>query len=169
MTVQNAGAIDVSAISKLGHDEGQDLFVVEVGRSTDLIGTLTQEEWGMQTDCPDWDVRRMYLHVLGAHQSGASIRELTHQLWAGSRYRRAHGGPPHAALSHVQVAEREHLTPAELTSRFGKAGLDAARKPASDACAYAGHPHERRPRLREVVAWIPERHDLPSGPVDAPR
>jgi uncharacterized protein (TIGR03083 family) len=127
MTVQNAGAIDVSAIAKLGHYEGQDLFVVEVGRSTDLIGTLTQEEWGMQTDCPDWDVRRMYLHVLGAHQSGASIRELTHQLWAGSRYRRAHGGPPHAALSHVQVAEREHLTPAELTSRFGKAGLDAAR------------------------------------------
>jgi uncharacterized protein (TIGR03083 family) len=127
MTVRNDGALDVSAISPLGHDEAQDLFISEVGRTMDLLRMLTPEEWDMQTDCPDWDVRRMYLHVLGAHESGASIRELMHQMWASWRHRRAHGGPPHAALSHVQVAEREQFTPGELTSRFEKAGLDAAR------------------------------------------
>ena len=127
MTVRNEGAIEAAAISPLGHDEAQDLFVAEVGRTTELLRTLSPDDWRSQTDCPAWDVRQMYLHVLGAHESGASTRELVHQLWASSRYRRAHGGPPHAALSYVQVAERESLTPADLTSRFEKAGLAAAR------------------------------------------
>ena len=127
MTVRNEGTLEVSTIPPLGHDEAQDLFIVEVERTMNLIRTLAPEDWGMQTDCPAWDVRRMYLHVLGAHESGASMRQLTHQMWAGSRYRRVHGGPPHAALSHIQVAEREHLSPDEIVSRFEKAGLSAAR------------------------------------------
>lgn len=127
MTVRNEGALDAGTIPPLGHNEAQDLFVVEVGRTMDLLRALSPDEWEMQTDCPAWDVRRMYLHVLGAHESGASMRELTHQMWAGTHYRRANGGPPHAALSHVQVADREHLSPAELTGRFENAGLSAAR------------------------------------------
>lgn len=127
MTIQHEGDLDVSTIRPLGHDEAQDRFVAEVGRTMELLRSLTPDEWGMQTDCPAWDVRQMYLHVLGAHESGASTRELVHQLRASSRHRRVHAGPPHAALSYIQVAERAQVTPAELIPRFEKAGLAASR------------------------------------------
>lgn len=127
MTDLNTRARDVADIAPLGHDEAQDLFAVEVRRTTDLLRELSPHDWQQQTDCPAWDVRRMYLHVLGAHESGASVRELVHQLRAGSRYRRAHGGPPHAALSAVQVQERELVPASELPARLEQSGLAAAR------------------------------------------
>lgn len=67
---------------------------------------LGLSEWTLQTACPDWDVRRMYLHVLGACQGSASVREGVHQLRAAGKRRRASGGPLEPNLSAIQVAER---------------------------------------------------------------
>lgn len=102
----------------LSHDEGLDLFAVELQRSLDLLRGLSPTEWSAQTDCPDWDVHRMYLHVLGACESGASVGEFLHQMRAARAYQRAHGGPQEAALSATQVADRRSLTPDELIARF---------------------------------------------------
>lgn len=128
MTIEQDDLIDVRAIPPLGHLEAQDLFVTEVDRTAALVESLAPEDWSRQTDCPAWDVRRLYLHVLGAHESGASMREFAHQMRASARYRRAHGGPPEAALSWVQVSDREALTPDDLLRRLRPAGLAASRQ-----------------------------------------
>ena len=104
--------------SPLSHTEGLDLFAVELQRNLDLMATLAPADWAAQTDCPDWDVRRMYLHVLGACESGASLPEFLHQMRAARAYQRAHGGPQEAALSATQVADRLSLSPTELVARF---------------------------------------------------
>ena len=37
--------------------------------------------------CPDWDVREMYLHVLGTCEAGASMRENVHQRRRARKHR----------------------------------------------------------------------------------
>jgi len=118
MTMTDRSATDASARSPLGHHEGMSLFAVELGRNLELMRGLRDEDWSAQTECPDWDVRRMYLHVLGACESGASMRELAHQMLTARSYQKANGGPQEAALSATQVAERIDLTPRELVNRF---------------------------------------------------
>jgi hypothetical protein len=60
----------------------------------------------------------MYLHVLGACEGGASPFETARQMSAAVRHRRVNGGPLEAALSAVQVRNREQLTPDQLLARL---------------------------------------------------
>jgi hypothetical protein len=60
----------------------------------------------------------MYLHVLGACEGGASMREQAHQMRAAMRRRKAEGGPLEAALSAVQVDDRTELSPDALVDRL---------------------------------------------------
>lgn len=111
-------AIDVTTTLPLTHESGLDLFAVELQRHLDLMESLDPSAWAMPTECPDWDVRRMYLHLLGACESGASMRELGHQMMTAFGYRRRNGGPLEAALSATQVADRISLDPAQITERW---------------------------------------------------
>lgn len=90
------------------------LLESELRLTVDLLSQLDPSEWTSQTACPDWDVRRMYLHVLGACQGSASVREGVHQLRAAGKRRRASGGALEANLSAVQVAERESIDAVRL-------------------------------------------------------
>lgn len=114
----NSTATDVSSRSPLGHREAMDLQAVELDRTLNLLRSLSEDDWTTQTDCPDWDVHRMYLHVLGACEAAASMRENLHQMRAGKRFQKDHGGPLEAGLSAVQVQERLDLTPAQLVDRL---------------------------------------------------
>ncbi len=127
MTMTDRTATDTSARAPLSHREGMSLFARELQRNLDLMRTLTDDDWTAQTECPDWDVRRMYLHVLGACESGASIRELVHQMLRARAFQKANGGPQEAALSATQVAERIDLTPPELVARFAAVAPRAVR------------------------------------------
>lgn len=109
-------AIDVATIEPLTHGEALDLQAGELDRAVALLASLEDADWSAQTDCPDWDVRRMYLHVLGACEAGARMGENLHQLRAGWLRRRRQGGPLEAALSSLQVEEREHLDPARIVA-----------------------------------------------------
>lgn len=128
MTALDHHVTDVGTISPLGHTDGLDLFAVELQRNLDLMRSLSPTEWVMQTECPDWDVRRMYLHVLGACESGASVRELSHQMRAAMRRRKHEGGPLEAALSATQVAERIGLAPDQLVARLAAIAPVTVRK-----------------------------------------
>ncbi len=118
MTHTQEATLDVTATAPLTHAQGMALFATELQRNLDLMRGLDDAAWSAQTECPDWDVRRMYLHVLGACESGASTRELLHQMRTARGYQKRNGGPLEAALSATQVAERIDLTPAQLVSRF---------------------------------------------------
>ena len=110
--------VDVRTIPALDHAEAMRLQGVELAKTIDLLRSLDGSDWSAPTDCPEWDVRRMYLHVLGACEAGASMRENFHQMRRGRAHRKHHGGPLEAGLSAVQVREREDLAPAQLLDRL---------------------------------------------------
>lgn len=109
---------DVSTIAPLTHDEAMRLQGAELDCTLTMLRGLESAQWVAPTDCPAWDVRALYQHVLGACEAGASMRENVHQLRAGYAHRKAHGGPLEAALSDIQVRERAELAPAQIVERL---------------------------------------------------
>lgn len=112
----------------LAHNEAMDLFAVELDRTLEVWESLTDEQWRRPTECPGWDVRHMALHVLGACESGASLREFGHQMRAARSYQKRHGGPQEAALSATQVADRLDLTPSQLLERMHRVAPRVVRR-----------------------------------------
>ncbi|MGA3215138.1 MAG: maleylpyruvate isomerase family mycothiol-dependent enzyme [Acidimicrobiales bacterium] len=110
--------IDVTTIAPLSHLEAMRLQAYELDRTLELLRSLDERAWKAATDCPAWDVRAIYQHVLGACEAGASMRENVHQLRAARALRRRQGGPLEAALSAVQVSERAELSPSALIERL---------------------------------------------------
>jgi uncharacterized protein (TIGR03083 family) len=110
--------IEVSTIKPLLHAEAMRLQGDELSLTLALLQALDGTEWSTATECPDWDVRGMYLHVLGACEAGASLRENMHQMRRARAHRKQYGGPLEAALSSVQVRERNGLSSVELVERF---------------------------------------------------
>ena len=109
---------DVTDIPSIDHREAMKLQATELERALDLLRTLDADQWRSQTNCPDWNVHRMWLHVLGACDAGASIRENVHQLRAGRKRQKRLGVSLEVALSAIQVAERDDLSPADLLDRL---------------------------------------------------
>ena len=109
---------DAASITPLTHDEAMRLQAEELERTLVLLRTLDPSEWNARTDCPAWDVRAMYAHVLGACEAGASMRENVHQLRRARSFRKHQGGPLEAALSALQVSERADLTPPQIVERL---------------------------------------------------
>jgi uncharacterized protein (TIGR03083 family) len=112
-------ATDVATIAPLTHQEAMRLQAAELHCTLVSLRSLDDPAWAAPTDCPAWDVRAMYQHVLGACEAGASMRENVHQLRRARAFRKQHGGPLEAALSAVQVRERADLSPARIVERLG--------------------------------------------------
>jgi uncharacterized protein (TIGR03083 family) len=110
--------IEVTTIAPLTHAEAMRLLATELDRTLAALRELDEADWATPTDCPAWDVRAMYQHVLGACEAGASMRENVHQLRLARAHRRAHGGPLEAGLSDVQVRERADLTGTQIVERL---------------------------------------------------
>jgi uncharacterized protein (TIGR03083 family) len=110
--------IDVTTIEPLTHPEAMRLQAGELDRTLALLRSLDDAAWTAQTDCPAWDVRAMYQHVLGACEAGASVRENAGQFGRALSHRRRHGGPLEAALTAVQIRARADLTPAQIVARL---------------------------------------------------
>jgi uncharacterized protein (TIGR03083 family) len=99
------------------------LAATEYQRFADLLRTLRPGDWTRPTDCPGWDVRAMAAHALGMVEMAASIRESNRQV----RLARRRGGVFIDALTGLQVAERQHMTPEQITTRFAVRAPKAAR------------------------------------------
>ncbi len=110
--------IDVATIAPLTHHEAMRLQAEELELTLAVLRSLDDAAWTAATDCPAWDVRAMYQHVLGACEAGASMRENVHQLRRARSYRKHNGGPLEAALSFVQVSERCELGSAQIVERL---------------------------------------------------
>ena len=111
-------ATNVTDISPIDHREAMQLQATELERAVAMLRTLKPDDWATQTVCPDWDVREMWLHVLGACEAGASMRENMHQMAAARKRCKQLGVPLEAGLSGVQVAERLDLSPADLVEQL---------------------------------------------------
>lgn len=128
MNTTSGDTTDVTSTLPLDHAEAMSLFEAELQRNLNLMGSLRPQDWTAQTDCPAWDVRQLYLHVLGACESGASTRELLHQMLSARSLQKREGGPLEAALSAVQVRERIELQPSELLARLAQIAPKTVRK-----------------------------------------
>ncbi len=112
--------IDVATIVPMSHEEAMRLQAQELEHTVSALRSVGEGDWAAATDCPDWDVRAMYQHVLGACEAGASMRENMHQMWRARSWRRRHGGSLEAALSSVQVAERAGLSGPQVVARLAE-------------------------------------------------
>ncbi len=119
--------IDVTTIAPYTHNEAMRLQAQELERTLTALRALDDAAWMAPTDCPEWDVRALYQHVLGACEAGASRRQFVHQMRLAMIHRRRHGGTLEAALSHVQVRERAELTPAEIVARLATVAPETVR------------------------------------------
>jgi uncharacterized protein (TIGR03083 family) len=109
---------DVPTIPPMNHDEAIGLAEAEYGRFLDVLRALRPDDWGKPTDCDRWDVRAVVLHVLGAMDANASVRELLHQQRLGGKAGKEIGGSTLDGVNEVQIRERASLSGDELVDRL---------------------------------------------------
>ena len=109
---------EITTVKPLTHPEAMHLQADELQITLASLRSLDDASWSAATDCPAWDLRAMYQHVLGACESGASMRENIHQIRRARAFRKHEGGPLEAALSAVQVRERKDLSPVQIVDRL---------------------------------------------------
>jgi uncharacterized protein (TIGR03083 family) len=113
----NQTTISAATIPAIDHVEAMTLAAAEYDRFSALVDRLSPDDWDAQTDCPEWNVRKMVLHVLGTAEGSASIRENVHQIRAGKRWGKANGRAMVDGISVVQIAERSEISNTELPRR----------------------------------------------------
>ena len=118
---------DVTSLEPLTHHEAMRLQEYELACTLRMLRSLEGDAWSAPTDCPAWDIRAMYQHVLGACEAGASMRENVHQLRRARTYRKRHGGSLEAALSAGQVTERADLSGVQVVERLAAAAPKTVR------------------------------------------
>jgi uncharacterized protein (TIGR03083 family) len=117
--------IDVESIPAIDREEAMALAEAEYRRMATAIRRLTGDDWSRPTDCDRWDVRAMVLHVIGAMEANASVREMLHQQVAGRRVGKEIGGSSLDGTNELQVRERDDLHGDALVERF-EATIDRA-------------------------------------------
>ena len=85
---------DVTTIPRIGHDEAMRITAVEFDRMTALFRQLDGDDWTRPTDNDQWDVRATALHLLGAAEANASLRESVRQFAPGQEAVQADRRPP---------------------------------------------------------------------------
>ena len=98
----------------------------EFARFAAAVATLTPEEWAMPTDCTQWNVRKMVLHVLGSGDAQASFPQFVHQLVRGVPLNRQIDSHHWVdGMNELQIRERAHLTDAEVVAQLQAVGPKA--------------------------------------------
>src|SRR4029079_1950790 len=68
----NETAVAVTDVAAIDHDEAMALAATEYTRFSALVDSLAGADWDAPTDCTEWTVRDMVLHVLGTAEGSAS-------------------------------------------------------------------------------------------------
>jgi uncharacterized protein (TIGR03083 family) len=112
-------ATDVTTIPRIGHDEAMELTTAEFDRMTALFRRLGPDDWARPTDNDQWDVRATALHLLGAAEGNASMREGVHQLRRGKRLFKEIGGEHWVdGVNELQIRERAGLPNEQIADRY---------------------------------------------------
>jgi uncharacterized protein (TIGR03083 family) len=114
---------------RIGRAEAKVLALEEFRRYAALCASLRPEEWAAPTDCSLWDVRKMSLHVLGAADAQAKVKEFFHQFTKGVRLNKELEESHHFVdgINELQIREREHLTSGDLVVQLQAVGPPAVK------------------------------------------
>ena len=97
-------------------DDATQLAVAAYDHMLDLLDSLAEDDWERPTDCTDWTVRLMVAHLVGAARGHASTREMVRQAVHGMRHKAEFDGNDLDAMNALQVADHQHLFPAQLVN-----------------------------------------------------
>src|ERR1700722_12996552 len=99
--------------------EARVLAEEEFARFARTTASLAPDEWAMPTDCIDWDVRKIALHVLGSGDAQASVGEFVHQLRRGLPLNKKIDSHHWVdGLNELQIRERGDLVNDELVNQL---------------------------------------------------
>jgi uncharacterized protein (TIGR03083 family) len=111
----------VEDVAPIGHQEAMVLAATEYQRFADVLSQVKPGDWSKQSVCTDWNVRQLVAHVLAFAESNASFRLFLSGMRRGKKRAAEKGYDLFVhGMNEVQVEEREHLTPAELVSRWSE-------------------------------------------------
>lgn len=118
--------VDVAEVRRIDRPEARVLAEEEFRRYADTCARFTPDEWAMPTDCTGWTVRDLSLHVLGAADAQASVKEFLHQFVRGlpvNRQIESHHWVD--GINELQIRERRNLSNAELVVQLTAVGPEA--------------------------------------------
>jgi len=119
---------DIRNVPPVGRDEAMALADAEYARFLELLRSLDDADWATPTVCDGWDVRAVALHVLGAAEGCASMREMAHQMRHGGKLAKERGYDHFVhGVNEVQIAERAELAPPQVVERFARVAPRAVR------------------------------------------
>ena len=111
---------------RIQRPEAREIAEEEFRRFAALVATLTSDDWTRPTDCTAWNVRELSLHVLGAADAQASVKEFVHQFVRGLPVNRQIDSHHWVdGINELQIRERRHLTDAELVAQLSTVGPKA--------------------------------------------
>jgi uncharacterized protein (TIGR03083 family) len=100
----------VELIAAIGHDEAMHLATVECERLLAVADDLRDEQWLVQTECPDWNVKQMLGHVLGMLEAQSDGDERMRQFKIATGIAEQTGGRRLDAMTALQVREHALLS-----------------------------------------------------------
>ena len=119
---------DVTTIPRIGHDEAMRITAAEFDRMLALLKHLQGDDWRRPTDNDEWNVRATVLHLLGAAEANASMRENVSQFVRGQRLFKVIGGHHWVdGINEIQIRDRATLTDAEIIDRYAAAAPKAVK------------------------------------------
>jgi uncharacterized protein (TIGR03083 family) len=130
-----------------------DATEIEFGRYRALIRDLYDDEWGVRSLCPDWNVREVIAHAVGVEEA----------LWG---WRPEEGEPPPFAKAAALVAQSTSMSAAEFVARVDEIldGRQAELEALTDADVAAESPTPVGPQtygrflaIRLFDLWVHER------------
>ncbi len=114
---------NMADIPALSHKEAGTMALVEIDRFTNLLETLSEEDWSKPTYCTLWNVHQMVSHQAGAYAGNAKWGEFKRQ-WAPIPQPKP-GQLAIDAINEIQVADRANATPAQLIAELREVGPKA--------------------------------------------
>jgi len=113
---------------RITRPEARALAEEEFTRFAALTASLSENDWARPTDCTGWDVRKMALHVLGAADAQASVKEFVHQFRRGIPVNKEIDSHHWVdGINELQIRERSQLTNEQVVAQLEAVGPKAVK------------------------------------------
>ena len=114
--------------NRIKRPEARVLAEEEFRRFAELTGAFSADEWAAPTDCTEWDVRKVALHVLGSGDAQASFPQFLHQLRRGVPLNKEIDSHHWVdGMNELQIRERAHLANEEIVTHLTAVGPRAVK------------------------------------------
>lgn len=114
--------------NRIRRPEARVIAEEEFRRFADLLAALSPDEWTLPTDCTEWDVRKVALHMLGSGDAQASFPKFVHQLRRGMPLNKEIDSHHWVdGMNELQIRERSHLSNAEVVEQLAAIGPKAVK------------------------------------------